>query len=526
MITEAATDTPAPAPPTSSTPASPARPTPARATSARPLAPHGHVPQPAPPPRPAGRRLWALLRTVVVTVLVLGLVTLVCPGLLGAWSVRAEDAVPRSIDLAWRWQASVEDDPPGPAAVVATFEEPAASVPAVGAAPADSARPVMVVGRNGVYRAIYPQDGLWHAGDDVHLSPDGRWLAAPYLHDPATARRGPTIIDLTTGTASVVATAGLPAQGELVVLAWRPDGAALLVASVVGRTAHVAVLDLATRQLTELIDLPAPGVTRDWRVAFAPDGRRVAFSASGSLYLVDDQGDPLWTVPLAGGRLLAGEGAFTPDGRRIALVHPLPCSSPCTGAPNWAVTYVDSTDGSATQGPVLPAIKAAQVRAVGWSPGRDETSPGLVVIRHLPHPPAKPSYVGPTGAGGADAAEATPAAAPVEPAGDGPADLFELIPGEPPQLLLDAPYEVTRLEVAADLVRLGRLDGEPSMPSLLPIEADRVRPIDVLVTGVILGALAAVVAVMVSLTGRLVPSVRALRSRRASVRPRPRSARS
>jgi hypothetical protein len=258
-------------------------------------------------------------------------------------------------------------------------------------------------------------------------------------------------------------------------------------------SAGVALLDRTTRALTTLARVPVTRGDVSARFAFSPDGTRVAFSVAGTLRLVDDRGTTQWTVSLPDGYRLAGGGAFTPDGRRIALVHALPCHEPCAGARPWAVTYVDSTDGAAVSGPSLPTIMAAQIRAVGWSPARDGERSGLVVVRYLPHPAQTPTYAGPTGG---TAAAPTRNPAPAEVAEPGPADLYELVPGEQPQLLLDAPFEVTDLDVAVDLVAAGRLEGPPSTPSLLPIEADRVRLVDVARGLAVLGGLVAVVAVL------------------------------
>ncbi|HEY7225296.1 MAG TPA: hypothetical protein VH561_17115 [Micromonosporaceae bacterium] len=453
--------------------------------------------------RGARRWFWLLARAVGATAVVLAVITLVWPGLFGAWSARTGGAVPRSIELPWRWQASVEEDPPGLAAVVATADGPApnASVPAPTAPDtgADATSPVQVIGRNGVYRAVYPSAGQWRAGTTLHLSPDGRYLALPYLHDPDTARFGPTLIDLTTGRTSVVDAVGLPEHSTLGVLAWRPDAGALLLAALTGRTAQMVLLDLATGSARTLAEMPAPADPQEWRVAFSPDGRRVAYMSDGSLHLVDEQGTAVWTVPLTEGRVLAGEGAFTPDGTRIAVVRPLPCPRTCAEAPPWAATYVDSANGKTARGPVLPTIEAAAVRAVGWTT-HDDGSVSLVLVRYLPEPPATPAYAGPTGGGANQTAAPDPRDG--QPGLPGPADLYELSAGEAPRLLLDAPYEVTDLDVSADLVRAGRFEGTPSMPSLLPIERGRVRPIDVGVAAAVVGALAAVVGVLVRLTGR------------------------
>jgi hypothetical protein len=343
----------------------------------------------------------------------------------------------------------------------------------------------------------------------MQLSPDGRYLAMPYLQDAATAEMGPTIVDLTTGASRVVVATGLPAHTDLTVLGWRPDGGALLVGAASGSLADLFLLDLGSGASTPLAEVAAPDDPDDWRVAFSPGGDRVAIADGVSLRLVDGHGKPLWTMSLADGRQLAGAGAFTPDGTRIALVQTLPCTGACAVAPSWEVSYVDSDDGVDALGPVLPAIEASRVRAVGWSQQADGT-PALVVVRYLPRPTPPPVQ-------GQDGKLTEPQADDSVDDRTGPADLFELAPGEDARLLLDAPYQVTDLDVPADLVRAGRFEGSPSMPSLLPIEPGRLRILDVAMSAAVLLGLSVAVGIIVTFTGR--PWTQLLR-------PRPRSARS
>jgi len=399
-------------------------------------------------------------------------ICLVCPGLLGAWSIRTNGGLPRTVELPWRWQANAEANPPGLAAVLATGDR-------TGLHQGDTSGQVVVVGRDGTYRALYPAGGAWHAGNDVHLSPDGRYLAMPYLHTDDEA--GLSIVDLTTGRTRTVA---LPAHDRTAVLGWRPDGAALLVGLVAGDTVRVTLVQIDNGLAAMLATLPGSAGLPRWRFAFSPDGARVAMAIASELRVVDDRGGTLWTVPLSPGHTLAGGGAFTPDGRRVALVHSEPCEGPCSVAPPWVVTYVDSTNGATADGPALPTIIAAEIRAVGWSGPSADSPGGLVVVRYLPRG-------NPIGARGSETA--------------GPADLYELAPGAPARLVLDAPYEVTDLDVAADLVRAARFGDTPSVPSLLPIEAGRVRLADVGIALSVLGGLTAVVAVIFGLANRARP---------------------
>ncbi len=431
----------------------------------------------APARTPRRRGLWiAGLRVVASIAVLLVAICLVCPGLLGPWSVRSGGGLPRTVELAWRWQANAETYPPGLAAVVATGDR-------TGLHAGESSGSLVVVGRNGTYRGLYPDGGAWQAGHDVHLSADGRYLAMSYPHTYDDA--GLSIVDLTTGRTRTVA---LPAHDRTAVLGWHPDGSALLVGMVTGDSVQITLVEIENGLATALAAIPVSADLARSRFAFSPDGVTLAMSVAGELRLIDDRGRTLWTVPLSPGRMLAGGGAFTPDGRRVALVHSEPCEGPCSVAPPWVVTYVDSADGLAANGPALPTIIAAELRAVGWSGPSADGPGGLVVVRYLPreHPI------------GERAGESA-----------GPADLYELPPGAEARLVLDAPYEVTDLDVAADLVRAARFGDTPSVPSLLPIEPGRVRPADIGIALSVLSGLAVVVAVIFSLANRARPGRRA-----------------
>ena len=431
----------------------------------------------APVRQPRRRLGWVVVLRVGVSLIVLiATICLVCPGLLGAWSIRGDGGLPRTVELPWRWQANAEENPPGPAAVVATGDR-------TGLHPGDPTSKLVVVGRNGTYRGLYPAGGAWHAGDDVHLSPDGRYLAMPYLR--AYDEAGLTVLDLSTGRTRTI---GLPPHDRTTVLGWRPDGAVLLVGLVTGDAVQVTLVETENGLANALATLPDSAGLPRWRFAFSPDGARVAMALAGELRLVNGGGETLWTVPLSAGHTLAGSGAFTPDGRRLALVHSEPCEGPCSVAPPWVVTYVDSASGTTADGPALPRIIAAEIRAVGWSGPSADSPGGLVVVRYLPR-----DY--PIGERGSETA--------------GPADLYELAPGASPRLVLDAPYEVTDLDVAADLVRAARFGDTPSVPSLLPIETGRVRLADVGIALSVLGGLTAVMAVIFGLASRARPRRRA-----------------
>ncbi len=422
------------------------------------------------------------IRVMAAVIVLIATVCVVCPGLLGAWTVRTEGGLPRTVQLPWHWQANAEANPPGLAAVVATGA-------LSGLQPGDSSSQLLVVGRNGSYRSLYPAGAPLHAGGDVHLSPDGRYLAMPYLHTYDLA--GLSITDLTTGHSRPL---DLPGHDRTAVLGWRPDGGALLLGLVTGDTVRIALIETTDGLITTLATASGSADLPRWRFAFSPDSERVAMAIRGELRLVDRRGTTLWTVALAPGRTLAGGGAFTPDGQRVALVHSEPCEGPCSVAPPWVVTYVDSADGTATHGPLLPRIIAADIRAIGWS-GPSPASPGgLVVVRYLPGDSAIGALSSEKPGSEKPGSETV-----------GPADLYELAPGGSARLVLDAPYEVTDIDVAADLVGAGRFGDSRSVPSLLPIETGRVRLADVGIGLSVLGGLAAVVAVFFGLASRARP---------------------
>ena len=164
------------------------------------------------------------------------------------------------------------------------------------------------------------------------------------------------------------------------------------------------------------------------------------------------------------------------------------------------VSYLDAATGQRTAGQRLPTLNAVAARLVGWN----ETTGGLVVVGLMGRPPLNES----------DRVDSPP----MEP---GPADVYELRPGAEPRLLVDAPQQVTGLDVAADLVRAGRFGGRPSMPSLWPFERSPVDPVKAAVVTAILAAVGVVVTVR-----RWQGRRRRGRHAAGLFRPRPRSARS
>jgi hypothetical protein len=405
-----------------------------------------------PPPRRRGR-----LRTALALTLIIGLIGVVAtfgfaaPGLYGAWTSRAGGGVPDSIRIPWTWQGNATSSPPGPASVLFT---------GVGSGLVDdrdnTRGRIAILGQSGSYRSLYPDHGRWTAGGNVHISPDGRYVASLKLHGDGT---GVTITDLVTGEVR-----DMPPPHDAVVTAvygWRPDGGAVAIGYQVLSPLNVGILDLGTGETKSIGAFATVAeLAGDVSVAFSPDGQRLAVAYGWQVALFDtsslgDDGYPLRTIPIDRGQQFSG--VFTPDSRRVVLFGAPYCQPPdCPAAMTWNVSYLDVESGVPTSGPALRPFSAAAVRAVGWN----ERTGGLVVVAL--------SGTAPDGATDRDARQLNQ---------PGEADLYELNGAEEPRLLLAAPANVTGLDVAADLVRAGRFGDQASMPSLLPIEFSAVAEV-------------------------------------------------
>jgi hypothetical protein len=399
------------------------------------------------------------LASTTALIVAVGIASFAAPGLFGTWSTRTAGGVPRSITTPWPWQASVANSPPGPASLIFT----GVGTELMGDGQAGR---IAAVGRNGTYRLLYPEHGRWTAGGNAHLSPDGRYVASPRWHGAGDEL---SITDLTTGEVRnlPVETGGTGVTVDAV-YGWRPDGGAVAIGLRPGSPHGVlalGVLDLSTGLTTMTrAEAGTPELARGVTATFAPDGGSLAVTIGSTigLYAVapttpDSDVAPLWTVILDTGQQFSG--AFTRDGQRIVLFDAPDCALlNCPAALTWNVSYLDAATGAPTEGPALPAFEAAGVRAVGWN----ETTGGLVVVRLTPGQPAGPKE--------RDGRQL------IQP---GPADLYELRPGEDPRLLVDAPDEVTGLDVAAELVHSGQFRDRASVPSLwpfarAPVELDRI----------------------------------------------------
>ncbi|MER7474363.1 hypothetical protein [Micromonospora sp. NPDC000018] len=199
-------------------------------------------------------------------------------------------------------------------------------------------------------------------GFETLLSPDGRYVW-----------RDRELVDLTTGDASP-APAGDP-------LAFAPDGQRLAVAgSTSTRDAsryvadHVSVYD--REQRTEVLRV---GVQNAWvppgRSAISPNDGQLAVQVRDEVWLArtadagaDRVAEPYRKLPLSGGRL-AGSGAWSSDGRSVAILERSTCAA-CP-LPNyqrtWRLVTRDVTTGQPVPAAAFPELRSATfVQVLGW----------------------------------------------------------------------------------------------------------------------------------------------------------------
>jgi hypothetical protein len=242
----------------------------------------------------------------------------------------------------------------------------------------------IVVGRDGLYRYVRAINGF-NAGEDLLLSPDGRYLAG--RADLEGVRFGETapdwqsaagIMDLTTGEVRTYRH-GPP-------VAWSPDGRLLIgiSQSLVGRRCPCKLLDPVSGAVT------AVGASGATSVAFSPDGRRLAIQVDSKLKIVDLSAEAETTVADLGvGWLLAGPGAWSPDGR-LGVWRSTDCAPSCpAGVADFRLSFVDILDGSVHES-ALDLVRGVTASLLGWQVDGD----AVVVIMWTALAPGGP-HAGP-----------------------------------------------------------------------------------------------------------------------------------
>ncbi|MGI5151033.1 hypothetical protein ACQEVC_32510 [Plantactinospora sp. CA-294935] len=371
-------------------------------------------------------------------------------------------AVPARLSLPWMWQATVQMDPPGPASVLFGGD----SIGLRGTDLLDSEGKLAVVGRDGDYRMLlYAGWDTVAAGENALLAPDGTRVAQSFLQGSGFDNvDGLTIVDLTTGRSTQHG--ARHGTGCCEPLAWVPDGTSLLVAvsglsevvdqrtGIIRQPERLALLDLATDALLPLRDFtPAQAIRTASRAAFAPDGQTMAVTEGSTVHLVDRSGRVRWSAELGDRTYLAGTGAFTSDGTRIATVTLDGCLDECDEAAlatrRWSLGFLDAATGRPLPGAGFPVVTGQAVRALGWANGRE-----LVVLRYEPERGAyKARDRGWNDTGWYETGHVT---------------LLALGPDGSTRTLIDPPDDVLTMDVAQDLLTAGRFGGPSSTAAMFP----------------------------------------------------------
>lgn len=329
--------------------------------------------------------------------------------------------VPSIVYAPLPWQRTVQQAPVGPAALIVTGYGAFRGSDTFGG---NEGRTVVVV-RDGRYRLVNGP-GEVEAGWDVHLSPDGRFLAVggPVEGGTDASFDSASIVDLTTGRVRVFA-GGSP-------VGWAPDGRHLLLYD----NPRLVLLDVESGESRHML-----GYASAPRIAFSADGARLAVQ-DGSLLSIVDTGSGRRGVPitLEPRRYLAGPGAWTPDGR-IAFWDTIAgceeeCRGPVPGVGEFRLSLGDPRSGAPVPGPALDVVRGHTPRLLGWQPDGD-----AIVQTYQP-----PHVVG---------------------RAEGGPQVIALRPGGGQTLLIDLPDQAHSVEVAQDLLRADRFGGAPSLTARL-----------------------------------------------------------
>lgn len=353
--------------------------------------------------------------------------------------------LPDRID-APRWAKPLTESPPGRAAVV--FGGPRTEFVGFG----DISR-FGSVGPSG-----YRMSGHWwdsdeiHLGEEILLSPDGTRVvwAENFLH----------VVDFATGRLRQVPLPypgrrwALGAEGPLFseVLAWSPDGRWVAIAEILGgsdfqRWSGLGIIDVQTgayRRLTSVDGEFFPGHT----AAFSPDGQRIAYQGGNRMSIVDINGTPGSSTTLESGALLAGKGAWTPDGSAIAIAVPLRCCLPVNT--DWNLRFIAASTGESAADRGLAVIKGATaVRILGWN-----STDRAVVVAFRPE-----LFL-----------DRFPNIVRTSFANVQRVDIVALEPGETPALLLTSPDQVLSIDIADQAIAGGAIVPAPPNPLFPPTD--------------------------------------------------------
>lgn len=312
------------------------------------------------------------IRLVAVAVAGTVLITTAPPGIAWWGEPRRAPGLPSTVVVPSTWTARATDAPPGRVAVLFGGSVTRGNI--------EEGRIALVAGDGERYRVL-EQFMYEDPGEASFLSPDGRYVSL-----------SGRLIDLTTGEA-------VPDQPSGVVIAWSRDSTRYLYRTP-SRVESPTKVKIGVWDLKKQRDLDGPTLTlaeSPWvdelLAALSPDGTQFAVQERGrpqlQLYRVGER-VPYRTLPV-GTAQLGGSGAWTPDGRGIALA----AFSRCTHCPlpwypsQWELTLIDPASGQAMPGHSYPALASVtHLRVLGW---RSDNQPVVAVGDPAP-PPGRTDY--------------------------------------------------------------------------------------------------------------------------------------
>jgi hypothetical protein len=369
--------------------------------------------------------------------------------------------VPARFDAPWPWQQDVAAAPPGPAALLVSGSA-GLSMGTWDLPFLPQGSTLAVVGRDGSYRRL-PAGRYQQAGQDLLLSPDGRYIAGSMdLVVPTDDPSGTSVVsilDLDSGKVRrLPAVAPGAPTGLWSPLVWSPDGKSIVAYvddRVDGTALSLRLLDTQTGTARTLMALNSPPGQLP-RVAFSPDGKRLAVGLPGRLVTIDiATGASHELTSLSSGQQLAGPGAWSPDGRNLSMLTIDGCLASCPvsriNARTLRLSSVDAATGAPATGSGFDSLTGASLRLLGWRSDGD-----AVVVRYVDQAlPGDPVT---------DTSDVTA----FKPVGD--VDLIALHPGGGRTTLLDkAAQQVMDIDVPADLIRYGQFGGPARAPSFFPL---------------------------------------------------------
>jgi DNA-binding CsgD family transcriptional regulator len=274
-------------------------------------------------------------------------------------------SIPDRVAAPPRGHPQAADSPPGPASVLfgGTGWNRLSDI--------DGEGDLAVVGAStDSYRIIY---GGYEApaGQEAMLSPDGGTVALSGGFDP----RGLGLLNLRTGKTRYVGEPLDPSSGDMTYpLAWSHDGKTLAISRYLGNSQwSFFLLDLASGKTTRIPD--SLEGNRGWNFAFSPDDSRFAFTAHNETVIMDRNFQVQHRISQNSG-LLAGKGAWTPDGTGIVLLGQNPSG--------WQLARFNLN--GAPEGPVWTVKQdlLLLIRLLGWD---QRGNPIVVAIHHEPGAP-------------------------------------------------------------------------------------------------------------------------------------------